>query len=78
MKNGRPPIDPCAPSVPVLLRLSAASYDALYERAQRARVTVPEVIRRDLAQTARARGILTFNASLWRVPSQQEWRCERE
>jgi hypothetical protein len=40
-------------SATVCLRLSSREYDRLYEKAQRAGVTVPEAIRRELRQAQR-------------------------
>lgn len=48
-RPGRPPLDPTDPSIEVCLTLPSKRYDDLYARAQRARVTVPELIRRRLA-----------------------------
>lgn len=45
---GRPPLDPHDPSVRVGLSLPSKRYDDLCERALRERVSVPEIIRRDL------------------------------
>ena len=45
---GRPPLDDSDDSVPVHLTITARQYDDLFARAQRDRVSVPEVIRRDL------------------------------
>jgi len=47
-KPGRPPIDPPDRSVVVSLTIPARTYDAYYRRARAARVSVPELIRRDL------------------------------
>jgi hypothetical protein len=47
-RKGRPPLDLGGPSVPVHLTLAAREYDALYQRAARERVSVPEQIRREL------------------------------
>jgi hypothetical protein len=46
-KCGRPPIDP-AGSCAVTIALSITTYDALYARAARERISVPELIRREL------------------------------
>ena len=46
--TGRPPIDPADPSVGVHVRLPSQQYDATYQRAAAAGVSVPEMIRRDL------------------------------
>ena len=46
---GRPRLDPRYRSVPVCVVVPGNQYDALYLRAQRDRVSVPEVIRRWLA-----------------------------
>lgn len=45
---GRPPLDSSDDSVPVCLTLTARQYDELDARAKRERVSVPEVIRREL------------------------------
>jgi hypothetical protein len=47
---GRPPLDEDDESVPVCVSLPGRQYDAMYTRAERDGVTVPEVIRRDLAR----------------------------
>lgn len=47
-RPGRPPLDDDDPSVQVCVSLPGARYDELYDRAQRDRVSVPEVIRRQL------------------------------
>jgi hypothetical protein len=53
-RPGRPPLDPSGASVPVHVKLSPSQYDATYLRAQRAGVSVPEILRRD-AQRAEFR-----------------------
>jgi len=45
-KNGRPPLDATDPSVLVAFRLPGRQYDALYQRAQRERVPISDLIRR--------------------------------
>lgn len=45
---GRPPLDDDDPSVDVHIRMPSKQYDATYRRASRARLTVPELIRREL------------------------------
>jgi hypothetical protein len=45
-RPGRPPLDDNDESVGVHVRLPSREYDAVYEKARRERVTVPEVIRR--------------------------------
>jgi hypothetical protein len=50
---GRPPLTLGETSTPVNVRLSSAQYDDTYERAQRARVSVPEQIRRDMREAER-------------------------
>jgi hypothetical protein len=55
-RTGRPPIDDDDDSVPVCLSLPARQYDAIFDRAQAAGVTVPEVIRRDLLRAGPAAG----------------------
>jgi len=53
-RPGRPRLDDDDDSVPVHLTLTARQYDAVYERARRERVSVPEIIRRDVhAEAAR-------------------------
>jgi hypothetical protein len=47
-RPGRPPLDDRHPSVPVCFSLPAPKYDQLYQRAQRDRVSIGEVIRRKL------------------------------
>jgi hypothetical protein len=47
-RRGRPPLDDADRSVPVHVKMPSRQYDDLYERAQRDRVSVPEVIRRAL------------------------------
>jgi hypothetical protein len=47
---GRPPLDATDPSVRVGLSLPAKQFDALCAEAQRAAVSVPEMIRRLLAE----------------------------
>lgn len=44
----RPRLDSNDESVPVNVRLPAKQYDALYQLARDARVSVPEVVRRAL------------------------------
>jgi hypothetical protein len=48
IKTGRPPLDRTDSSVPVNLKLPSRQYDDTYRRAAAARVSVPEMIRRDL------------------------------
>jgi hypothetical protein len=48
-RPGRPPLDGKGRSVPVCIKMPARQYDDLYERAQRDRVSIPEMIRRKLA-----------------------------
>jgi hypothetical protein len=45
---GRPKLDAADDSVPVHLTLTARDYNTTYERARLARVSVPEIIRRDV------------------------------
>jgi hypothetical protein len=49
-RRGRPRLDPTdpAPSVQVGLRLSTRQYDALYQRARAARMSVSEFIRQQV------------------------------
>ncbi len=45
---GHPPLDDTDASVPVHVKMPSKQYDSTYARAQSARVTVPEQIRRDM------------------------------
>jgi hypothetical protein len=45
-RRGRPRLDPTDPTVEMCLALPAKRYDDLYARAQAARVSVPEFVRR--------------------------------
>ena len=49
--RGRPPLDRRDTSVSVHVRLPARAYDRMYQQAKDAKVTVPEVIRRRMAET---------------------------
>jgi len=49
-RPGRPPLDPSDPSTKVCIALPSRRYDALYQRASTARVSVPELIRRELSR----------------------------
>jgi hypothetical protein len=49
-RQGRPPLDKEDPSVSVNVRVPGKLYDRMYERAQRERVTIPELIRRNLRE----------------------------
>ncbi len=48
--RGRPPLDDNDPSVQVAVRMPSKQYDELCERALQQRVSLPEIIRRDLQQ----------------------------
>jgi hypothetical protein len=50
----KPRGDPTEPSVSIHLRLPPREYNALYERAERARITLPELLRRQLRRADRA------------------------
>ena len=50
-RRGRPPLDPTDPSTRVCIAIPGRRYDALYARASDARLTVPELIRRELSRT---------------------------
>jgi hypothetical protein len=50
-RTGRPPLDEHDPSVYVGVTLPSKQYDTLCERAIREKVSVPEIIRRDLSAT---------------------------
>jgi hypothetical protein len=47
---GHPPLDDDDASVPVHVKMPSKQYDETYDRAQRARVSVPEQIRRDMRE----------------------------
>jgi hypothetical protein len=49
---GRPPLDPRYPSVVVSLAIPSNRFDALCRRAALERLSVPEIIRRDLLNSA--------------------------
>jgi hypothetical protein len=46
---GRPRLDAADDSVPVSTRMPTRQYDDLWQRAQAARITVAEQLRRDVA-----------------------------
>jgi hypothetical protein len=48
-RPGRPSVDPAAASVHVGVTLTAAQYGELCQKARRDDISVPEVIRRELA-----------------------------
>lgn len=47
-RPGRPPLDPTDPSVRLSVRLPAKAYDALYTRAQDARLSFADYLRQQL------------------------------
>lgn len=49
-RRGRPPLDDDDESVGVHVQMTSKQYDEVYERARRERVTVPEIIRRDVRE----------------------------
>jgi hypothetical protein len=49
---GRPPLDDNDPSTQVGVRMPSKQFDDLYRRAQRERVSVAEIIRRELRSPA--------------------------
>jgi len=53
-KGGRPRLDPTDRSVAVSLALPGRQFDRLCQRASLARVSVPEIIRRDLRRSRSA------------------------
>jgi predicted HicB family RNase H-like nuclease len=55
MKRGRPPVDPAARLVPVSVRLTPKQHEILCKAAQHARLSLPEIIRRELSIAAAAR-----------------------
>ena len=62
MGRGRPPLDADDPSTEVCVTIPSKEYDYLYERSRVERVTVPEIIRRDLREKKAER----TNAKLWK------------
>jgi len=54
-RRGRPPLDPNDPSESISFSLPGRQLKELEERARRARVPTPEIIRRELAAVAAAR-----------------------
>jgi hypothetical protein len=52
-RPGRPPLDPSDPSVAICLKVPGRRYDALYVAAQTARVSIPEMIRRQISKLDR-------------------------
>jgi len=50
--RGRPRVSGTDETVVLQVRIGARQFDALYQRAREARVTMPELIRRDLATAA--------------------------
>jgi len=53
LKPGRKPLDPNDPSKMVCLKMPSRQYDQLYAQAQRERITIGDVIRRELAKEMR-------------------------
>jgi len=51
-RPGRPPLDRSSKSVVVSLTLHAKAFDRVYRLARDGRLTVPEVIRRELDNSA--------------------------
>ena len=49
-RMGRPPLDPTSPSVELCVTIPSKQYDALYTKAKAEHVSIPEIIRRVLAQ----------------------------
>jgi hypothetical protein len=52
-RRGRPPLDATDRSTKVCVSMPSRRYDLLYKRASQERVSVPELIRRDLARDIR-------------------------
>jgi hypothetical protein len=50
---GRPPLDDNDPSVDVHLRMPSKQYDETFQRAGKARLTLPAQIRQDMRDAAR-------------------------
>lgn len=54
-RPGRPPLDPDDPSVQVSLRLPSKQFDATQKRADEARMTIAEWIRKMLADGSKTK-----------------------
>jgi len=54
-RPGRPPLDRTDPSVPICVKVPAREFDRLCDRARQARVSVPEVVRRELSRRSEKR-----------------------
>jgi hypothetical protein len=54
---GRPPLDDDDPSVDVHVRMPGKQYDDTFARSKRDRVSVPEIIRRDLCNGAKKKSL---------------------
>ena len=54
-RAGRPPLDHNDPSVGVHVKVPGRQFDLLYERAQKARVSMAEIVRRDLRRAEQDR-----------------------
>jgi len=52
---GHPPLDDDDDSVPIHVKMTTTQYDDTYRRARRARVSVPEQIRRDVREASEKR-----------------------
>ena len=64
-RPGRPALDKDDPSVIVSVRMPSRQFDAYCQRARREEVSVPEIIRRDLAESEQAyRQFLTVHSLL--------------
>jgi len=50
--RGRPPLDRSDPSVYVSVAMPGRAFDWIYQRARAERLTVPEIIRRTLRDSA--------------------------
>jgi hypothetical protein len=59
-KRGRPSLEPGERSVGVCVKLSAPAYAAACARARLARVSVPELLRRNLDPVTRRRDFSDF------------------
>jgi hypothetical protein len=49
-RRGRPALDPNDRQVPLTIRVSSKQFDALCHKAHELRVSVPELVRRQLAE----------------------------
>jgi len=55
--RGHPPLDDDDESVAVSVKMPSKQFDDAYDRAKRARVTIPEQIRRDMREASEKRNL---------------------